>query len=249
MKPDNVTGSPLNPQNWNLYSYVRGNPVNMNDPTGHFGDLGQFMRDLRKAGGPEVKTEDNSTPQGDEGKDTPTGNEDTSTQPKQDQTPPETCTETIEKVNPITGQQGVNVGEQGEFGTIRCSENNPQVGQFGFTRDGGKKPHYGIDINAPEGTTVVAAAGGKVTDVGVRGVAGNRIQITLPDGTITTYAHLKFVDVSKGQVVKVGEPIGISGTTGNAQGLPKNEEHLHFSVISATGERLDPEKWLNDSSQ
>jgi len=35
MKPDNVTGSPLNPQNWNLYSYVRGNPVNMNDPMGH----------------------------------------------------------------------------------------------------------------------------------------------------------------------------------------------------------------------
>jgi len=35
MKPDNVLGDLANPQSFNRYSYVRGNPVNMNDPTGH----------------------------------------------------------------------------------------------------------------------------------------------------------------------------------------------------------------------
>ncbi|MFZ5983202.1 MAG: RHS repeat domain-containing protein [Acidobacteriota bacterium] len=63
MKPDNVLGSPANPQSWSLYSYVQGNPVNGNDPTGHaLVQLGQHtddkIKDRLKAIKQELKNKD-----------------------------------------------------------------------------------------------------------------------------------------------------------------------------------------------
>ena len=44
LKPDNIPGTLTDPQSWNLYAYVRNNPANATDPTGHLSDL--FLREI-----------------------------------------------------------------------------------------------------------------------------------------------------------------------------------------------------------
>jgi RHS repeat-associated protein len=51
MKPDNIPGNLANPQSWNMYSYVTGNPVNLNDPTGHIPGAG-WLNDVVGGGDP-----------------------------------------------------------------------------------------------------------------------------------------------------------------------------------------------------
>ncbi len=49
LKPDSVIPNAFNPQSWNLYSYVNGDPVNFNDPSGHYGNLPLGMKQTRLA--------------------------------------------------------------------------------------------------------------------------------------------------------------------------------------------------------
>ena len=67
---------------------------------------------------------------------------------------------------------------------------------------------------------------------------GNYITIDHGDGTATTYAHLKYVEVSKGQYVDRGEYIGQVGSTGASTGA-----HLHFEY-SVYGTRVDPMDYI-----
>ena len=98
-----------------------------------------------------------------------------------------------------------------------------------------RRPHLGIDIAAPTGTPVVAAAAGSVTlaenDLYF---TGGTIVIQHGHGLSTVYSHLSRIDVRKGQSVSQGQKIGAIGSTGRSTG-----PHLDWRV-NWYQERLDP---------
>ncbi|WP_413164422.1 peptidoglycan DD-metalloendopeptidase family protein [Capilliphycus salinus ALCB114379] len=86
--------------------------------------------------------------------------------------------------------------------------------------------HRGIDIAAPIGTPIFAAAPGVVTYAGWNsGGFGNLVEIEHPDGSLTLYAHNSRVLVSEGQKVAQGHQIAEMGSTGRSTG-----PHLHFEI-------------------
>lgn len=87
------------------------------------------------------------------------------------------------------------------------------------------KNHSGIDIGCPEGTPIIAAAGGTAVFVGEKGGYGLLIVIQHPDGSFTIYAHNSKNLVKEGAKVKQGEKIALVGQTGRATG-----PHLHFEI-------------------
>ena len=87
------------------------------------------------------------------------------------------------------------------------------------------KLHTGVDIGAPYGASVRAAASGVVVHASWLGAYGNGIIIAHGDGLATLYGHLSHIGVSVGQEVHAGQVIGRVGATGLATG-----PHLHFEV-------------------
>ncbi len=107
----------------------------------------------------------------------------------------------------------------------------------------GPKPGHlhndGINIAAPRGAAVVAAADGTVTYVGDSLASyGNLVLIRHNNGLVTAYAHLDRVHVVRGDTVKRGQAIGTVGSTGTVA-----NPQLHFEVRKGI-ESLNPAKYL-----
>lgn len=100
--------------------------------------------------------------------------------------------------------------------------------------------HSGVDLAAPEGTTVSAVDNGKVilaeySDNGY----GYYVIIDHQNGFKTLYGHNSELLVSVGDIVAQGDSIALSGNTGNSTG-----PHLHFE-IHVNDEKVDPERYLS----
>lgn len=105
--------------------------------------------------------------------------------------------------------------------------------------EGASTNHKGIDIPAPSGSSIVAAADGKVVISTYSYSAGNYIMIDHGGGLTTVYMHCSQLLVKEGETVKQGQTIAKVGSTGYSTG-----PHLHFGVRSS-GSYVNPSGYVS----
>ncbi|HEX7052263.1 MAG TPA: M23 family metallopeptidase [Longimicrobiales bacterium] len=96
------------------------------------------------------------------------------------------------------------------------------------------RAHEGIDIVAPRGAPIFAAAKGRVTYAGRRGGYGLMVEVDHGHGYVTRYAHASRVVVKRGQRVERGDKLAEVGETGLAVA-----PHLHYEVLK-DGQPINP---------
>jgi hypothetical protein len=99
--------------------------------------------------------------------------------------------------------------------------------------------HLGFDFAATQHVPVVAANDGRVVWAADLGIYGNCIVVDHGYGLQSIYGHLSKIDVKVGDMVKKGQAMGQSGSTGLAGG-----DHLHFSM-QVDGVQVNPLEWFD----
>ena len=145
---------------------------------------------------------------------------------------------------PVTLAEGIWVGPAGLAIPVQNVKPDQLVDTYTQARAGGARTHDAIDIMAPEGTPVFAAADGTVEKLFFsNGGGGITIYVRSPDQRWTYYyAHLQGYapGLSERQQVRRGQLLGRVGHTGNASA---EGSHLHFAI-----NRLQPgERWWQGS--
>lgn len=133
--------------------------------------------------------------------------------------------------------------------------------RFGMTRNGGARAHNGVDLYAPLGTPVLAIADGQVERVRLTDPSYGKdillkfrprddwlrylraASVSDDDGLLfAEYAHLSNILVSQGTLVRRGQIIGFTGTSGNAD---QRYPHLHFEVRKVSNPGTGAQGLLN----
>jgi murein DD-endopeptidase MepM/ murein hydrolase activator NlpD len=141
---------------------------------------------------------------------------------------------------PVTVAEGVVVGPSGLVIPVAGVKPEQLVDTYTQARAGGARVHDAIDIMAPLGTPVIAAAPGRVEKLFLsQGGGGVTAYVRSDDGRWTYYyAHLNSYapGLREGQRIDRASPVGTVGATGNAN--PAGP-HLHFAI-----HRMNPgERW------
>lgn len=133
-----------------------------------------------------------------------------------------TILKTTELINPMS--EGTITSSFGE-------RKSPLSGKTEF--------HNGLDIGVLEGTEVVAVGNGRVIETGKSNSYGNYIKYEINGGMVVMYAHLKSINIEKGDFVCQGAKVAEAGNTGYSTG-----PHLHYTIYK-DGKEIDPMKYVN----
>ena len=117
---------------------------------------------------------------------------------------------------------------------VRSSGVTSRFGMRNHPISGGGRMHSGVDLAAPAGSPVVAAADGVVAYANWLGSYGLLVTLRHASGFETRFAHLSRILVSPGQQVSRGQTLGLVGSTGRSTGA-----HLHYEVRQ-NGMAVDP---------
>jgi murein DD-endopeptidase MepM/ murein hydrolase activator NlpD len=131
-------------------------------------------------------------------------------------------------------------GFAGPPGNAFCGLMQMPPEQLSYVSRGFSRFHSGVDLMAPYGSPIRAAAAGTVVYVGWYFAYGKIVDIRHADGVITRYAHMSAFAPGLGSDTQVaaGEVIGQVGMTGRAHGA-----HVHFEV-RIDGRAVDPKPYL-----
>lgn len=100
--------------------------------------------------------------------------------------------------------------------------------------EGAQREHPGVDIAVPSGSYIRAAGGGEVIEAARDPVYGLFVLIDHGNNLWTRYGHASYLAVDRGQTVRQGEVIALSGSTGRS-----TAPHLHFEILR-NGRPIDP---------